>query len=108
MMINLNSFQIVLDMIVGQQVSSDLLSVASGTFYALICAYQVHFPIVTYAIIQMESIYKTCVHLLFLGQYFVKTSQNFGFLTSKLVKNYQNVKILVFKSQNLSKIIIMP
>jgi hypothetical protein len=29
-------------MILCQQVSSDLLNVASGTFYALICAYQVN------------------------------------------------------------------
>lgn len=33
--------QIVLEMILSQQLSSDLLNVASGTFYALICAYQV-------------------------------------------------------------------
>ena len=29
-------------MILSQQVSSDLLNVAGGTFYALICAYQVN------------------------------------------------------------------
>lgn len=33
--------QIVLEMILSQQLSSDLLNAASGTFYALICAYQV-------------------------------------------------------------------
>ncbi len=36
------TYQIVLEMILSQQVSSDLLNVASGTFYALICAYQVN------------------------------------------------------------------
>jgi len=41
-MINVKTLlQIVLEMILTQQVSSDLLNAASGTFYSLICAYQV-------------------------------------------------------------------
>lgn len=46
--------KIVLEMILYQQISSDLLNVASGTFYALICAYQTEYQLLVEELLSQQ------------------------------------------------------